>query len=259
LTGSFVLKKRNITYVLTAILILAVISGLSGCDMPGSSGDDLPLDDRVEEVNILVQEPGANPEEDQPYFALEGSEVSLGDKMTTADSAGVATFANIEKGIKSLSVKINGYKTYETNLEVSSDTANYQAELIQENSARIDPDSVIFSRKEPDDISTEITWNDAAEVVGLYKVIEKAADDSHFKIQEIVLDEGDLPVKDSSRNTLILQETDITDLTEEYDEIKLFIKFDEGSDALLTVEVKEQETQEDAELDPEPEPIIRLE
>jgi len=231
------LKRIKVKHLLIIMLLTIMALSISACDMGNSTTRDTTESEMLDEFNIVVQEPGANLIENQSYFNLEGSRVILKDSDTFTNSKGVATFENIETGSQKLSVEKNDYESFKAELDISRDSAYFKVDLIKENSAEVDPEVVEYNIKDPDDVEAQIIWNEASEVIGLYRIV----DEQNFEIKELNADEEITLISSDGSSTLVIKESYISGLAEEHEVVEIFVKFDQGSDALLTIEVVEEE------------------
>ena len=231
------LKRIKVKHLLIIMLLTIIALSISACDMGSSTTRDTTESEMLDEFNILVQEPGANLIENQSFFNLEGSRVILKDSDTFTNNKGVATFENIETGSQKLLVEKNGYEPFNAKLDVSQDSAYFKVDLIKENSAEINPEVVEYNKKDPADVETEIIWNEASEVTGLYRIV----DEQNFEIKELGTGEEITLISSDNNNTLVIKESYLSGLAEKHEVIEIFVKFDQGSDALLKIEIVEEE------------------
>ncbi|MFW5790566.1 MAG: hypothetical protein ACOCWE_04900, partial [Bacillota bacterium] len=234
---------KNKKLIMVFVLLLTVTFGFSACSNQSSVTDDISDDNTVKEFNVVVQEPGANLAEGLNYFKLADTEVNLADKTVTTDKNGIATFKNIKEGSQTLNINKADYEDYSQNVDITENTLPTKIDIIQTDSANLNPEVREFNLNNPEDVNTTIEWNDASEVEGLYRVL----DDEEFKVENLINDKQ--IIFNESNSTLIINKDYILNYADE-DKLEIFIRFDHGSDALLVIDIVEEEIKENAEINP---------
>lgn len=231
--------KKNKIYMIL-VLLWAVTFVMSGCSSTNS-----PIVDNspVSEFNVLVHEPGANFEEDLNYFKLADTEVSLAGKTTNTDESGVARFNNIKSGSQTLTISKAGYEDFSQNIDVTKNALPAKINIIQVNSAKLQPNIREFNPANPENINTSIEWNGSNNVEGLYRILS----DDGFDTKNLL--DSNLTTFNKANSTLIIDKQYFLNY-EKGDKVEIFISFDQGSDSLLTINIVENEIEEDAEINP---------
>ncbi|MGM0419999.1 MAG: S8 family serine peptidase [Bacillota bacterium] len=235
------LKRSKLPLLLVSLLF--IIISISGCSRPNSINEDIDEDTTISEYNVIVEEPGANLEEVLYYYKMENAEVSLDEQTQTTDGNGVATFINLKEGEHTLTIKKDGYENYSKNIDITGDALPIKVNVKQIHSSVLDPEVREFNLNNPENINTSIVGNGAIQVEGLYRVLENGG----YTLEP--LDESDAFNFNSSNNTLIINKEYLLDHSNS-DVLKIFVKFDQGSDSLLTVNLIEEEVKPDAEINP---------
>ncbi|MGM0415232.1 MAG: S8 family peptidase [Bacillota bacterium] len=233
----------NKKLIMVFVLLLTVTFGFTACSNTSSVTDDIDNNDTVSEFNVIVQEPGANLNESLNYFKLADTEVSLAGKTATTDENGVATFNNIKKGEQILKTNKEGYENFSQKIDVAENALPYKIDITQSDSALLEPDIREFNLNNPENINTTIEWNDASSVEGVYRILE----DDEFEVTNLV--DNNLVEFNETNSTLTINKDYILNYQDK-DKLEIFIKFDQGTDALLVVDIVEKEVKENAEINP---------
>ncbi|MFW6269147.1 MAG: S8 family serine peptidase, partial [Bacillota bacterium] len=241
-------KQKCLFLILFTILALLI----SGCSDP--IDDSTPEENVVESINVLVKEPGANynqeKEEWSSYSSIPKSWVILNDKEVSTNDDGLATLYNLREGEHQLIVKKEGYESKTKNLNIEKAKSDISISMLQENSSVIEPDTVEYNVKDPQDVKTEISWNDSTELKGIYRKISEGNYEVHENEDKDETESFSQNFEINSENTLIIKKEYIEKYTDNLNPMELFLKFDQGSDALLTINIIEEEIKTDAEIDP---------
>ncbi|MFW6308747.1 MAG: S8 family peptidase [bacterium] len=230
-------------YLLSAIIIILII-GLGACS---DFASDSPAENEiVEKFEVLVFEPGVNLEEGSNYYIMEEATVKLGEQETETDSNGVASFDNLESGKHKLEVQKEGYSELKEEIYVGPEELSLKANILQEDSAEIEPETVDYNLQDPQDVETSINWNEAGELEGVYR---KLSDGDYEVNEKDELDHLDEQYFELQSDKLVISQSYIEKFTDE-DNLELFLNFTQGSDKLFKINIVDEEVKTDAEINP---------
>lgn len=208
------------------ILVLVMISVLL---LAGCTQDSNPGLEETSSLTISVYEQRLDGTDRTFKQDLKDVKVKLNDNIGKTDEQGNVTF-NLVNGDYNLSIIKDEYNEFKENIKLDNDKVKTY-DLIWGESPILDPDEVKFNIQDPQDVTINITWNDATEVVDVYRIL----DDGDYNTAPI--SEDNLEAKADGILTIDLPKYFSNMDLVAGDTVEFYVNFDEGTDQLLTVDI----------------------
>jgi len=242
------LKRSTMFRSFLLVVLMSAVIFLGGCSQSVTETDP----DLVESFEVQVLEPSVQEvisSGSDGFIPLADLTVKLGDYSASTDENGRAVFNNLETGTYELSVAGSGYEGFRETIQLQEKRETFSTYMYAQGSAVLDPREAVFNKLDPDDVETEIDWQQAEELEAIYRLLDE--NDYRVYNREDIEGQSEMEIfRLTGSNTLVIKEDYLSRLAENEDILYFFLQFDQGSDLLFTVDIISEEVTAEPKLEP---------